>query len=1018
MHYNLIGSKKVKQITNVFFSIFLISINFAQEISHNPNPPQEASKQMHYLNFPEAITITQSSDPLNITSGNSVACGSSGTTAHNSYFRAFTLSSFGINNPFMVSSVQFGIESAISAVGYQPITINLYAGAPGFPTSFPGSFTLIGTITDIISTPQYLTLYSFNVSGTVAMGQQLVVEISVPDGQAQGNSFFFGSNNAGQIAPSYFLAADCGISVPTDLSSIGYPNMHLVMSITGDEVLPGTITLSSPNGGENWAVGSSQNISWTSINVTNVRLEYTTNNGTNWISITGSTPSDGAYSWTVPNTPSTQCKVRISDVTDPTTFDLSNNVFIISSNTVQSDYWYPTTGLGRVQIENILICTDGNIFAGTDGGIYKSTNEGDLWRRVGSNLFDKRINSLAYNSNGHIFASTTSETGGVYLSTDNGNSWFRKANGLYNETVNEIAIKSNGHLFAGTVSGIFRSTDNGDNWLRVSFISGIYCISINTQGYIFAGGEFNLYYSMDNGDNWNDISIMGSAYTLSVYSLAINSNGYVFAGTEEGVYRSNDNGANWINLISGLNELFISEIAINSSDHIFVGTIVGGVYRSTNNGNDWILMSSSLSDISVTSIAISQNQTIFVGTTEYFPFRQDGIFRSTNNGSTWSQVNVGLSDHSVWSITINSNDHMFVGTSNNGIFRSLDNGATWVNVKQDEYSWGYKLEINSIGHIFAGVYYDGVFRSTDNGDSWEQVNTYLTYKNVNDLAINSSDHIFAAIEEFGIYRSTDNANTWLQINSGLTNLYVNSLFTSMNGSVFAGTDGGIFKSTNNGDSWELKNSGLSNQTILTFAGNSLGHVFAGTMGGIFRSTDGGENWLQINNGLSGLVTRCIVIDSEDHIFMGGSSVYRSIDNGDNWVKIEDGLYSTPLSLAVNSNNKIFAGTTGAGVFYLTEVPTSVDYFQTLTLSNFTLQQNYPNPFNSATAIQYSIPHRCNVTLKVYDILGKEVTTLVNEEKDQGVYTINFDANNLASGLYLYRIQAGSFVETKKMILMK
>jgi hypothetical protein len=85
---------------------------------------------------------------------------------------------------------------------------------------------------------------------------------------------------------------------------------------------------------------------------------------------------------------------------------------------------------------------------------------------------------------------------------------------------------------------------------------------------------------------------------------------------------------------------------------------------------------------------------------------------------------------------------------------------------------------------------------------------------------------------------------------------------------------------------------------------------------------------------------------------------------------------------------------------------------------FKLYQNYPNPFNLATAIQYSIPLRSNVILKVYDILGTEVTTLVNEEKEQGVYTINFDANNLASGLYLYRIQAGSFIDTRKMILLK
>ena len=85
---------------------------------------------------------------------------------------------------------------------------------------------------------------------------------------------------------------------------------------------------------------------------------------------------------------------------------------------------------------------------------------------------------------------------------------------------------------------------------------------------------------------------------------------------------------------------------------------------------------------------------------------------------------------------------------------------------------------------------------------------------------------------------------------------------------------------------------------------------------------------------------------------------------------------------------------------------------------YALEQNYPNPFNPATTIKYSIAKQSNVTLKVYDMLGSEIATLVNEEKPAGVYEINFNASNLASGIYFYKIQAGSFVETKKMILLK
>ena len=85
---------------------------------------------------------------------------------------------------------------------------------------------------------------------------------------------------------------------------------------------------------------------------------------------------------------------------------------------------------------------------------------------------------------------------------------------------------------------------------------------------------------------------------------------------------------------------------------------------------------------------------------------------------------------------------------------------------------------------------------------------------------------------------------------------------------------------------------------------------------------------------------------------------------------------------------------------------------------FNLAQNYPNPFNPSTKISYTVAERNNVILKVYDMLGREVTTLVNTTKDAGNYEVNFDASNLASGLYIYKIQAGNFVQSKKMLLLK
>ena len=85
---------------------------------------------------------------------------------------------------------------------------------------------------------------------------------------------------------------------------------------------------------------------------------------------------------------------------------------------------------------------------------------------------------------------------------------------------------------------------------------------------------------------------------------------------------------------------------------------------------------------------------------------------------------------------------------------------------------------------------------------------------------------------------------------------------------------------------------------------------------------------------------------------------------------------------------------------------------------YKLYHNYPNPFNPTTILRYDLPEEIKVVLKVYNILGEEVATLINDEKVAGSYEVSWDANNLGSGVYFYRIQAGSFVETKKMVLMK
>jgi hypothetical protein len=98
--------------------------------------------------------------------------------------------------------------------------------------------------------------------------------------------------------------------------------------------------------------------------------------------------------------------------------------------------------------------------------------------------------------------------------------------------------------------------------------------------------------------------------------------------------------------------------------------------------------------------------------------------------------------------------------------------------------------------------------------------------------------------------------------------------------------------------------------------------------------------------------------------------------------------------------------------------TSVEEEQETPPTEFKLEQNFPNPFNPATTIKYAVPIRSNVLIKIYNIVGEEVAKLVNEEKEQGWYSLVFESSGLASGIYIYRMQAGNYISTRKMTLIK
>ncbi|MHB1688060.1 MAG: T9SS type A sorting domain-containing protein [Ignavibacteriaceae bacterium] len=366
-----------------------------------------------------------------------------------------------------------------------------------------------------------------------------------------------------------------------------------------------------------------------------------------------------------------------------------------------------------------------------------------------------------------------------------------------------------------------------------------------------------------------------------------------------------------------------------------------------------------------------------IGTNIFAGSGGGGIFLSTNNGTSWTEVDSGLTNLGVSSLIVNGGN-IFAGSYGDGVLLSTNNGKTWaVTALDSQYVWSLAVSGST---LFAGTQ-NGVFLSSNNGSSWTQVNSGLTSFIVNSITV-SGGNIFAGTTQ-GIFLSTDNGANWAPVDSGLTNKYIWSLFAS-GSNIYAGTEAGIFTSTNNGYKWTQN--GLDSLYIYSFAATDT-MFFAGTNGGVFVLTKSDSSWKPINKGLTNKIVTSLAI-SDTNIFAGSLGVY------------------------VLSLNQVFT-------------PTGIKQIGNNIPKEFSLSQNYPNPFNPTTTINFSIQKESFISIKVYDALGREVTTLVNEEKPAGNYKVDFNGSSLASGVYFYRMsarthseQAGNFVETKKLVLMK
>ena len=680
------------------------------------------------------------------------------------------------------------------------------------------------------------------------------------------------------------------------------------------------------------------------------------------------------------------------------------------------------------------------------GGMFKSTDAGNSWFSIGLDSAET-IGRVIINPSdpNEIFVAavgsyfTPTHQRGIFKSTNRGTSWSQSL--FVSDSTGAIDIvmdptnpdfllaamwervrrPNSSHLY-GPSSGIYRSTDNGETWqllgpstglpnasstnvgrigLAISNTNPNISYALYNDGAVYIG----LYKTTDYGANWTnadpDMEISNGVSNFSWYFGQVRINPtdpnkiYVM---DVGFMSSNDGGANWS--LSYQTHVDHHALAFNPANtNYLINGDDGGIYISTDNGSTWS-GPKQMPNTQFYEIGLDYNnpQKLYGGTQD-----NNTIRTQTGNLDDWNALIGGDGFYVIVDFT---NPNIIYAESQNGYLqKSTDGGANFNyarnGINQNEptnWSTPVIMDPNNSNILYYGT--NRVYRTTNGAANWTAISPDLTDDGPRlgtvttiDVAATNSNVIYAGTDDSHVWVTTDNGTTWNDVSASLPYRWVTRVIVDPNN---------------------------ESNVYVTFSGlkwhDPQPHVF--------KSSDKGNNWTDISSNLPDAPVNAFAVDNNDpnRLYLGSDvGAFMSFNGGVSWQPIADGLPTVSVyDMKIHSTENYLAiGTHGRSMYKvdLSQVVNNIQNQSTIA-ENFKLYQNYPNPFNPTTKLSFVIGNSSFVTLKVYDVLGKEVATLVNEEKSSGKYSVNFNANNLASGIYFYKLQAGNFTKTMKMILMK
>jgi hypothetical protein len=645
---------------------------------------------------------------------------------------------------------------------------------------------------------------------------------------------------------------------------------------------------------------------------------------------------------------------------------------------------------------------------------------------------------------------------GVLVSTDKGLSWTPDIS--IDKYIENIAVDKNDNIYLGSRYGspsIFKSSDYGNSWAIICYLGfDVTALHVSNEGYIYAGGvNGGFLRSIDSGQTWSSSSISNK----KILSIATTSDQRIFVCTEYGsMFTSLDLGITWIELPNPPNTYSAEYVIIDSNDNLYTArrTKIG---ISTDFGITWII-SGNFPTATTTSILGKDSSNIYYGF--------NSIYKSSD-GVNWDYMG---GPNKVYKIT-SSNNIIYLATTagiykydpavvihNQNDFVPLQVGNEWQFLTSSYFSSGVtnprksfgisSMKVSSDTIVLGEKYYlveNRYYRFSDDLKLYELTSTGEV------LLIDFSLSAGTTFNYFGINaHMVEDVEFIFNYPRLYKGFYYNSLSSGYTRKTFLSSIGWASyynryqRYGSESESQELIHEAIvhKNDTIIHYKNN---YVATGSVNSISINSDqtisiSMNAYHEVNKSGSGGGSSRYYISSVSIQYFYSNGIdsteifTRDLQNQNNTnvfnesILIIDTLtndfklyYKFSMKDKGLIQNQFSYPSQGYLIFPLNPLDMKMNENSSYI---FNLSQNYPNPFNPSTKIKYAVRSNQKVVLKIYDVLGKEVAVLVNEEKPAGEYEVEFsvgsfgDGSKLSSGVYFYQLKAGSFIQTNKMILMR